>query len=59
MKPCKPVKNTLMKLNHTSKISYIISKNPINGIGINFISFEDTDEERVMHPKSDNIKIRI
>ena len=28
-------------------------------IAINFISFKDTDEERVMHPKSDSTKVMI
>ena len=42
----------------------MISKNLIQGkfyeqLAINFISSKDTDEERVMHSKSDNIEFMI
>ena len=47
--------NNLMKLGHTWKIS-IISKILLTA-AINLISSKDTDDECVMHSKSDNIKI--
>ena len=45
------LKNILIKLENTYKISEIIL--------INFISSKDNDEERVMHSKSDEVKMMI
>ena len=57
------LKNILIKLNHTKNISWLIYKN-LNEwtkfqwtISTNFIYFKDTDEEWIMHSKSDDMEV--
>ena len=56
IKPYQSIKSYMKDMNNLKKFDTCKSQLTI---AINFISSKDTDEERVMHSKSDNIEIII